>query len=108
MSSRRAFSAASSVFSSTNLAASDTVVLRDLRRGVNARGDFRGMGLSVPRPPAKLARGELKLAARVASVAAGLDGQAKRRADYKKTLPVKPMRGGLLQYIKKNAWEKDD
>lgn len=104
---RRAFSSASSVFSSAGLSSSEPVILRDLRRGVNGRGDFRGMGLSVPRPPAKLARGELKLTARMASVAAGLDGQAKRRADYKKTLPVKPMRGGLLQYIKKNAWEKD-
>jgi hypothetical protein len=106
---RASFSAvsapASAVFSSDSLAAD--APLRDLRRGIDARGDFRGAGLAVPRPPKKVAAAEAALAARVAAVTAGLESQAKRRADYKKTLPAKTGRAGLLQYVKKNAWEKE-
>jgi len=35
-----------------------------------------------------------------------LSQQDKRIADYKKTLPPKPLAEGLLQYVKKSAWEK--
>jgi hypothetical protein len=43
---------------------------------------------------------------RVDKVQAALAAQDKRRADYKKTLPAKALSEGLLQYVKKNAWEK--
>lgn len=33
--------------------------------------------------------------------------QEKKLADYKKTLPAKPISEGLLKWVKKNAWEKD-
>lgn len=42
----------------------------------------------------------------VDKVQAALAAQDKRRADYKKTLPAKALSEGLLQYVKKNAWEK--
>jgi len=32
--------------------------------------------------------------------------QEKKAADYAKTLPAKLLNKGLLQYIKKSAWEK--
>jgi hypothetical protein len=83
-------------------------VIRDLRRGIDARGGGGGAGLKVPRPPKKPARAAAHLAARVASVTAALAGQDKKRADYRKTLPARAPRSGLLQYIKKNAWEKDE
>ena len=38
-------------------------------------------------------------------IAAALAGQEKRRADYRKTLPAKPLRQGLLQWVKKSACE---
>jgi len=44
---------------------------------------------------------------RLSKIAVNLSLQDKKRADYKKTLPVKPQRQGLLQWIKKSAWEKD-
>lgn len=31
--------------------------------------------------------------------------QDKKRADYKKTLPAKPLKQGLLQWVKKTACE---
>ena len=37
-----------------------------------------------------------------------LAAQAKKRAEYKKTLPPKPVTQGLLQYVKKAAWEAAD
>lgn len=67
------------------------------------------IGLQVPRPPKGAARDAAAQRERVlkiqANIAPGV--QAKKLADYKKTLPPKPRSGGLLQYIKKNAWEKD-
>lgn len=75
--------------------------IRDMRRGP--------IGLQVPRPPKGAARDAAAQRERVlkiqANIAPGV--QAKKLADYKKTLPPKPRSGGLLQYIKKNAWEKD-
>jgi hypothetical protein len=47
------------------------------------------------------------LTERIAKVSAGIIGQEKRLLDYKKTVPAKPLKQGLLQYIKKNAWEKE-
>lgn len=44
---------------------------------------------------------------RLSKIAVNLSLQDKKRADYKKTLPVKPQRQGLLQWVKKSAWEKD-
>ena len=38
-------------------------------------------------------------------IAAALAGQEKRRADHRKTLPAKPLRQGLLQWVKKSACE---
>ena len=35
------------------------------------------------------------------------DVQAKRRAEHRKTLPAKLRAAGLLQHVKKSAWEKD-
>ena len=89
-------SAAAPAFSATEL-------VRDMRRGVNGCG----AGIHVPKAPKKVARSAATLVARTASVHAGLESQVKRRADYRKTLPTKPSRSGLLQYIKKNAWEKE-
>ena len=42
---------------------------------------------------------------RLDKIAANLAAQPKKRADYKKTLPPKPLRQGLLQHIKKSACE---
>lgn len=46
---------------------------------------------------------------RVAKITAAIapDVQAKRRAEHKKTLPAKLRNAGLLQHVKKSAWEKD-
>ena len=82
---------------------STTELVRDMRRGLNGCG----AGLQVSRAPKKIARSKATLVARTAAVHTGLDSQVKRRADYRKTLPSKPSRSGLLQYIKKNAWEKE-
>lgn len=82
---------------------SATELVRDMRRGINGCG----AGLHVSRAPKKIARSVATLVARTAAVHTGLDSQVKRRADYRKTLPSKPSRSGLLQYIKKNAWEKE-
>lgn len=43
---------------------------------------------------------------RVDKIQAALAQQDKKRADYKKSLPAKPLSEGLLQYVKKNAWER--
>lgn len=43
---------------------------------------------------------------RVEKIKAALGQQEKKVAEYKKTLPAKAVNQGLLQYIKKNAWEK--
>ena len=40
---------------------------------------------------------------RLSKIAANLALQDKKRADYKKTLPAKPLKQGLLQWIKKTA-----
>ena len=40
---------------------------------------------------------------RLDKIAANLAAQPKKRADYKKTLPPKPLKQGLLQWIKKSA-----
>ena len=108
--SRRTFSSISSPIFAASLASAGarpvfepTEVIRDLRRGV----DGSGAGLQVSRAPKKIARSEAKLLSRSAAVAAGLESQEKRRAEYRKTLPSKASRSGLLQYIKKNAWEKE-
>lgn len=42
----------------------------------------------------------------VDKVIAALDAQPKKRADHRKSMPAKPLAEGLLQYVKKNAWEK--
>jgi len=73
----------------------------DLRRPVGTAA------VKVARPPKSVARYAESLRARVERVAAGLAAQDKKRADYKKTLPAKGVRKGILQYIKKAAWEKD-
>lgn len=44
-------------------------------------------------------------ACRLEKIASNLAAQEKKRADYKKTLPAKPLRQGLLQWIKKTACE---
>ena len=46
---------------------------------------------------------------RVSKITAAIapEVQAKRRAEYRKTLPAKVLNAGLLQHIKKTAWEKD-
>ena len=71
--------------------------IRDMRRG--------DIGLQVPRPPKGATRDAAARAERVlkiqANIAPGV--QAKKLADYRKTLPPKPRSGGLLQYVKKNA-----
>lgn len=88
------------------------------RRGARARGALefdvvdlrRPVGtaaVKVPKPPKSVARYAESLRLRVERVAAGLASQDKKRADYKKTLPAKGVRKGILQYIKKAAWEKD-
>lgn len=43
---------------------------------------------------------------RLDKIAEGLKSQEKKQADYKKSLPPKPISEGLLQYVKKNAWER--
>jgi hypothetical protein len=54
-------------------------------------------------------RHDLAVAARVASITAARSekAQEKRLADYKKTLPPKPLAEGLVRWVKKNAWEKE-
>ena len=54
-------------------------------------------------------RHDLARPARVAKITAALDPelQAKKRAEYKKTLPPKPVKQGIMPFIKKNAWEKE-
>lgn len=47
------------------------------------------------------------LAERVAKIQAGVAGLDKRIADHRKTVPAKPLKRGLLVYVKKNAWEKE-
>ncbi len=42
----------------------------------------------------------------VDKIQAALAVQDKKRADFKKSLPPKPLSEGLLQYVKKNAWER--
>lgn len=44
---------------------------------------------------------------RVAKIQENLANQAKLIKEYQKQKPAKPPRQGLLQYIKKNAWEKE-
>ena len=83
-------------FASTALAPQPDVY--DLRR--------EGAAIQVPRPPKKLAKAAAHVAARLALVRAGLASQDKKRAEYKKTLPLKARNRGLLYLIKKNAWEK--
>jgi len=56
------------------------------------------------RSPAKKLEA-LKL--RVQKIQEGLANQNKVIKDYQKQKPVRPLKQGLLQYIKKNAWEKD-
>ncbi len=63
--------------------------------------------MSVPKPPKATARRAAALGERLLKIQAGLASQDKKLADYKKTLPAKPKKGGLLPFIKKNAWEKD-
>lgn len=70
----------------------------DLTRGSAA--------IQVPRPPKRASKRASEIAARVLQIKAGLEGQEKRRADYKKTLPAKTSNRGLLYLIKKNSWEK--
>ena len=62
--------------------------------------------IQVPRPPKRASKRASEVAARVQQIKAGLEGQEKRRADYKKTLPAKTSNRGLLYLIKKNSWEK--
>jgi hypothetical protein len=45
----------------------------------------------------------LLLLRRLDKIAANLAAQDKKLADYKKTLPAKPLKQGLLQWIKKTA-----
>jgi hypothetical protein len=49
------------------------------------------------------------LAERVAKIKANItpEAQAKKRAEYAKTLPPKAIKEGLLQFVKKATWEKD-
>lgn len=52
-------------------------------------------------------RRDIAMKLRVAKIQEGLANQTKVIKDYQKQKPVRPLKQGLLQYIKKNAWEKD-
>ena len=54
--------------------------------------------LAPPPPPRHLHR--------VDKVTAALAQVDKRAADYRKSLPPKPIAEGLLVYVKKQAWER--
>jgi hypothetical protein len=63
--------------------------------------------IKVSKPPKSEARYLASLKTRVDKIQAALAAQPKKQADYKKTLPSKPLNKGILQYIRKNAWEKE-
>ena len=83
----------------TSSTSTPVLKLRDLRR-TNA-------SIQVPKPPKKAAKYLTKIKDRVEKIQANLAAQDKKIADYKKTLPPKPITQGLLYLIKKNAWDKD-
>ena len=58
------------------------------------------------RPPKGPPRWSAASAARVAKIKEGLAAQPKLVREHKKLLPAKPLKQGILQYIKKLAWEK--
>ena len=66
----------------------------------------RNAAVQVPRPPKRGSRRAAEVQARVLQIQAGLAGQEKRVADYKKTLPPKLSNRGLLYLVKANSWEK--
>jgi hypothetical protein len=85
---------------SLSLAARDgrVVLLRALR------GPWPSASTLLPSPPSTVR----PLCRRLDKINAALGpAQEKRRADYAKTLPSRPPREGLLQWVKKNAWEKE-
>ena len=55
-----------------------------------------GAQVQVPRPPKARSRRAAEVSARVLQIQSGLAGQAKRREDYRKTLPAKTSNRGLL------------
>ena len=55
-----------------------------------------GAQVQVPRPPKARSRRAAEVSARVLQIQNGLAGQAKRREDYRKTLPAKTSNRGLL------------
>ncbi len=63
----------------------------------------RAAAMRPPRSPPRVAAAS---AARIAKIAEGLAAQEKLAKDYAKQRPAKPLNKGLLQYIKKSAWEK--
>lgn len=73
--------------------------LVDMRRPVAA--------IKVSKPPKKGSQYLASITQRVEKIQANLKLQDKKIADFKKTLPPKPSTKGILQYIKKNAWEKE-
>ena len=66
----------------------------------------RNAAVQVPRPPKRGSQRAAEVQARVLQIQAGLAGQEKRIADYKKTLPPKLSNRGLLYLVKAQAWEK--
>jgi hypothetical protein len=60
--------------------------------------------LKVPTGPG---RRETYVASRIQAIQTALAGQDKLRKDFFKQRPPKQGKRGILQYIKKQAWEKD-
>jgi hypothetical protein len=80
------------------------------------RASRRGAGAGVPagplclamRPPKSVGRAAASTAARVAKVREGLANQDKVVKEYAKMRPTKMSTKGILQYIKKQAWEAEE
>jgi hypothetical protein len=82
--------------------AADVPPLHDLDAAWRPRAQPKARHAKAP----KGARADLARDARVDAVTAALAAAPKKAADFKKQLPPKPLSEGLLQYVKKNAWER--
>jgi hypothetical protein len=58
------------------------------------------------RPPKGPPRWAAASAARVAKIKEGLAAQDKLAREHAKQTPARPLKRGILQYIKKLAWER--
>jgi hypothetical protein len=99
--------AASSSSSSVRWSSSSSPSTTPFAEEVEAEYIHAGPRARILKVPTGPGRRETYVASRIQAIQTALAGQDKLRKDFFKQRPPKQGKRGILQYIKKQAWEKD-